>query len=225
MPDTRPSLGLTLERARNRVLTRGVGEVGRLLWQRLREGLSSEDTLVVFVRPSGGKVEAPEGLQFRAATEQDGAAYARDIGTDSAHSFVARLSDRTHCFLVLQGDLIVHSSWVTTAAAWTREIRGYMKPPSGGAYVYESFTRPEVRGRGVYPFTLRSICAWGETGAVAQIWVAVEADNPASIRAVTKAGFEPAFRFSYRRRAGRLTIDPPTGQMAHIGISFVRGTD
>jgi hypothetical protein len=125
---------------------------------------------------------------------------------------------------VTKGELIVHSSWVTTAAAWTREIRGYMIPPTGDAYVYESFTRPEVRGRGVYPFALRSISSWGAVAGVSRVWVAVEADNPASLKAVAKGGFEPAFRFSYRRRVGRLNIDPPTGQMADIGISFVSRT-
>lgn len=225
MPDTRPTLRRSLARTTNRIRIRGLGEVAGLGWQRVLEALSSEDTLVVFTRPSGGSVEPPEGLTFREATAQDAHSYARDIGTDSPYSFAARLSPATRCFVVTRGDLIVHSSWVTTAAAWTREIRGYMTPPPGAAYVYESFTRPEVRGRGVYPFALRSICSWASTIGIEQVWVAVEADNPASLKAVAKAGFEPAFRFSYRRRIVRLTIEPPTGQMAHIGISFVSGTD
>lgn len=140
-------------------------------------------------------------------------------------SFRGRLSSTTRCFIVLEGDRIVHSSWVTLRAAWTREIRGFMTPPVGSAYVYESFTRPEVRGRGVYPFALRSISSWAASQGVDRVWVAVEAGNPASIKAVAKADFEPSFRFSYRRRAGRLTIDPPTGQMADIGTTFVSRTE
>ena len=190
----------------------------------MREAVASDDELVVFVQPSGGQERPTSELTFRAANASDAKAYARDIGTDSSESFRERLSPSTRCFLVLQGELIVHSSWVTTSSAWTREIRGYMVPPPGGAYVYESFTRPEVRGRGVYPLALRAICDWAGGEQIEQVWVAVEADNPASIRAVTKAGFEEAFRFSLRRRLGRLTIDPPTGQMAQIGTSFVRRT-
>ena len=50
------------------------------------------------------------------------------------------------CFVVEDGDRFLHSSWVTTTGAWTREIRAYLCPPQGDAYVYESFTRADARG-------------------------------------------------------------------------------
>lgn len=212
-----------MSRLLNRIRARGLGEVAQLARDRIRDTIASADTLLVFTRSAGGAShpKSPHGLNFRAATPADGAGYARDIGTDSTATFAARLSADMHCFLVLQGELIVHSSWVTTSAAWTREIRGYMRPPPGSAYVFESFTRPEVRGRGVYPFALSAICGWAADEGLERVWVAVEADNPASIRAVTKAGFQEAFRFSYRRRLGRLRIGNPEGEMAQIGTSFV----
>ena len=191
---------------------------------RSREAISSDDALIVFMRESGGSDEPDAELSVREADAQDGELYARDIGTDSATTFRARLSDSTHCFVVVRSGRIVHSSWVTRSGAWTREIRGYMVPPPGDAYVYESFTRPEVRGRGVYPLALEGICRWAATQGVRSVWVAVEADNPASIRAVEKAGFEEAVRVSYRRRWGRLTLEKPTGRMSHLGANFVRRT-
>ena len=224
MPDLRPPLPHRASRLLNRIGARGPAEVLQLTTHRIRDAIRSDDTLLVFTRAAGGEVSPPDGLTIRLATAADAAHYARDIGTDSKSSFASRLSDRTHCFLVLRADLIVHSSWVTTAAAWTREIHGYMKPPPGHAYVYESFTRVEVRGRGVYPFALRSICAWAGREGIERVWVAVEEDNPASIRAVEKAGFEEGFRFSFRRRLGRLQIDPAGGEMAHLATNFVSRT-
>ncbi len=136
---------------------RGPVEVAGVARSRASEWLRSEDELIMLVRPAAAP--APElrhdpGLTSRRATAADAELYARVIGTDSAATFRRRLTDTTHCVLVHLGDELLHASWVTTGAAWTREIAAYLVPPAGDAYVYESFTRPQARGRGVYPFAL-----------------------------------------------------------------------
>lgn len=176
---------------------------------RAREWFRSEEELIMLVRPAAGPV--PEfrhdpGLAFRAATRDDGPLYARTIGTDSEGTFRRRLTPTTQCFFVFGGDELLHASWVTTGAAWTREIAAYIVPPERDAYVYESFTRPEARGRGVYPFALRGICAWGAEAGVERVWVGVESGNAPSLKAIRKAGFEPAYEMRYGRRLGRLTL-------------------
>lgn len=146
------------------------------------------------------------GLTFQRATDADAGLYARVIGTDAAATFRRRLTTTTECFLVFLGDDLLHASWVTTGAAWTREIDGYVVPPGGDAYVYESFTRPEARGRGVYPFALRGICEWAAGAGVTNVWVGVEEGNAPSRKAIRKAGFEPSYSMRYGRRFGRLTL-------------------
>ncbi len=155
-------------------------------------------------------------LVFRAAGPADAESYARAIGTDSAATFRRRLTATTHCFFVQRGDELLHASWVTTGAAWTREIRAYVVPPAGDAYVYESFTAPEARGRGVYPFALAGICSWAAKARLGRVWVAVEGGNAPSYRAITKAGFEPSYSMRYGRRRGRLTllVERPPGMPA-----------
>lgn len=149
------------------------------------------------------------GAGFRRAGSEDADAYARDIGTDTANSFRARLSNATGCYFVEVGGRLVHASWVTTAGAWTRELRAYLRPPAGHCYVYESFTAPTVRGRGIYPFALAGICGDAVQRGLTRVWIAVEADNPASVKAITKAGFEEAFTISLTRRWGRLAVHLP----------------
>ncbi len=112
------------------------------------------------------------------------------MGTDSPESFSSRLADTNGCYLVLEGGRIVHSSWVSTGSTWTREIRMFLSPPEGEAYIYESLTRPEMRGRGIYPFALRGICAHLARRGVHRAWIGVEASNDSSIRAIQKGGFE-----------------------------------
>ncbi len=163
----------------------------------------------MLVRPAGSPTpdyRHDRELAFRPAGPDDARAYERAIGTESATTFRRRLSDTTHCFLVeLRGDLL-HSSWVTTSAAWTREVSAFVVPPAGDAYVYESFTRPEARGRGVYPFALAGICGWAAETGLSHVWVAVESRNVPSLKAIRKAGFEASYSIRYGRRLGRLTL-------------------
>ena len=218
MPDRRPGPAASVSKSLTRVRHRGAGEVGRLALHRLQEAVASEDVLVFFrqdvervhPRPS----EKTQGLEFRLGRPADGPAYARQIGTDSATTFAQRLSQSTRCYLIRDAERILHASWVTTAAAWTRELRRYVHAPARGAYVYESFTSSAARGRGIYPFALGCIAQSLRREGIEELWVAVEEDNPASQRSVTKAGFEEAFRIGYRRRLGRLVVDPPRGPLA-----------
>lgn len=213
MPDHRPGPLTVCRKLGNRVRHRGPTEVLQLGVGRVRELTASADRLITHSLVAG-EVPAtsdPPDLVFRTAAATDARAYARDVGTDSAITFRARLAVGALCFLVVKGDLIVHATWGTFASAWTRELQRYFCPPHGDLYVYESYTRPEVRGRGVYTFALRRIAGWAAEGGTKRLWVAVEHDNPASLRAVAKAGFTPAFEVSFKRRLGRLTMGPPHG--------------
>ncbi len=160
-----------------------------------------------------------EGLAFRELDTSDGPRYAADIGTDSATTFRARLSEETRCFAVLSEGRIVHATWMTTFAAWTREVAGYLRPPPQDAYVYESFTRAEVRGRGVYPFALKAIAARLAGDGIKTVWVAAEASNAASLRAVSKAGFERRFSITYKRSLGRLEVGRPGPRQDHLQLT------
>ncbi|MDQ3767351.1 MAG: GNAT family N-acetyltransferase [Actinomycetota bacterium] len=223
MPDDRIGALHVAEKTFARIRSRGPGEVVRLVGDRLKEAVESEDTLVVLALAAQAEPSAGEDLLFRAATSDDGDLYARDIGTDSRRSFKARLSPTTSCFVVESKGRLLHATWVTTSGAWTRELKGYLRPPQGDAYIYESFTRSDARGKGLYPFALRRIASHAAARGLDNLWVAVEAGNPGSLRAVSKAGFRPVFRLDYRRRWGRLTVQIPTpGEPGRDGLRIER---
>jgi hypothetical protein len=192
---------------------------------RVREWVLSEDRLVFLVRDTTRERPERQGLELRFAVGGDASRYARDIGTDSAATFAARLSGSTDCFVVLSADHIVHATWVTRAATWTRELRRYVSPPDGDAYVYESFTRADARGGGLYPLALRAICADLRTRSVRRVWVGVEYHNVPSLRAVTKADFEEALTIPYRRTLGRVSVGRPYGPLAGRPDSLVVAAD
>ena len=211
-----------------RVRARGVREVGTLAAHRAREAIRSHDRLIFFARSALTSGAAPvhpkvEGLRLKRAAASDGPSYAQAIGTDSATTFSKRLTKGTRCYLVLGADGVVHATWVTTTASWVREIGRYFRPPVGDAYVFESFTPSDARGRGVYPFALLGICDDLARDGIERVWVAVEAGNTPSLKAVTKAGFEEAFELDYRRRMGRLSLSGPRGRHADLCSScFVK---
>ncbi|MDQ3962806.1 MAG: GNAT family N-acetyltransferase [Actinomycetota bacterium] len=159
--------------------------------------------------PLGVEPREVPGAATRRARSEDGPAYARDIGTDTASTFRARLSDATGCYVVEMDGRLIHVSWVSTSKAWTRELRAYIRPPTGHCYIYESFTAPGARGKGIYPFALASICRDAVQRGWTRVWVAVEDNNPASLKSVRKAGFEPAFTIGVARHLGRLEVKLP----------------
>jgi ribosomal protein S18 acetylase RimI-like enzyme len=190
---------------------------------RVREAISSEEVLVVLVRstaPAGPVVG--DGLSFRRLSHGAASSYAAAIGTDSAATFAARLSETTRCYGVELEGRLVHASWVTTGCAWTRELRSFVCPTPGEAYVYESFTRADARGRGVYPFALHEICRALHAEGTPRLWIAVESHNEPSLRAVTKAGFERVFEIFYRRRLGRLVVRLPDAVKTDTRANRVR---
>lgn len=222
MPDHPPSVPLRVGRTLHRLKARGPGEVLQLAASRLKEAWRSESELILNVKPAEPLVRPGDGLEFRRAVSDDGPRYARDIGTDTDKSFRFRLAPDVMCFVVESGGRFLHSSWVTTTGAWTREIRSYLTPPTGDAYVYESFTRADARGRGIYPFALAGILTAMADSNVARVWVGVESDNVPSRKAIAKAGFEEAFTLRFERRLGRLTIHEACGSQAEQARHFVR---
>lgn len=197
--------------------SRGPGEVADSLRGQLRSAIGSEGVLEFLTRETTAET-CPErdDLTIRAASFADAVAYERSIGTDSSATFRARLTDTTSCYLVFFEQRIAHASWVTTSAAWTGEIRAFVTPPADSAYVYESFTGPALRGRGIYPWALRCICAELATQGFQRAWIGVERGNVPSLRAISKAGFESAFSVPYRRRLGRLSVESPAGPKAEV---------
>lgn len=207
MSVARPTVGELALKARSRLRARGAFEGLALATQRLAQELASSDRLIFFVRAAAGARVERGGVELRFATEADADRYAVDIGTDSPRTFRARLCRGTGCFVVVSAGRIVHSTWVTRCAAWTREIRRYVRPPAGEAYVYESFTRRDARGQGLYPLALRAICAELAERSVRRVWVGVENRNVASLRAVTKASFEEALTVDHRRLFGKVVVE------------------
>ncbi|MDQ3645501.1 MAG: GNAT family N-acetyltransferase [Actinomycetota bacterium] len=177
----------------------------------LRAWVGSGDTLIVLSKRPGTAPPPPERTTVEAARPADAGTYERDIGTDTARTFASRLSDTSRCFLVRDGQTIVHATWLSTEPTWVGELGRYFVPPPSAAYVYESYTRPEARGRGIYPRALGAIEGILDQEGIAEMWIGVTKGNHSSLRAITKAGFSPRWEVPYLRRWGRTDVGLPVG--------------
>lgn len=205
--------GRWLTRARGR----GWQEASRATLGSVAAWWSSRGILVVMWRAVPADAPPPERetrsepLESRAVElgPGDAAAYARDIATDSVSSFSARLARGDRCFGIRGGEGLVHASWVSTGPTWVGELRRFFCPPPRSAYVYESYTRPEARGRGIYPRALRSIATLMAAEGRSELWIAATADNAPSLGAIGKAGFTLRFEIGFEIRRGRARLDLP----------------
>ncbi|MFN2524910.1 MAG: GNAT family N-acetyltransferase [Actinomycetota bacterium] len=190
-----------------RLRSRGAAEVLGWFLGVIRTALWSTTEIIFLVRPVPGRaVPLRQDATCRPVLEDDAVTYAADIGTDSASTFRTRLRANQQCYLVEEGTRFLHSTWLTRAPVWMAETHRFVGPPSGSVYVFESYTRPEARGRGLFAFALGTISGDFRDE---DVWIAVSADNIPSLRAVEKAGFRSEFTIRVRRRLGGVWLHLP----------------
>ncbi|HEX2240625.1 MAG TPA: hypothetical protein VHJ82_05740 [Actinomycetota bacterium] len=167
-------------------------------------------------RSGGSQAPVRNDVTWRPATAEDASDYARDIGTDSPTTFTARLRSGQACYLVVEGPRLLHATWASSEPVWMAETRRFVAPPRDDVYLFESFTRSEARGRGLFSFAVESISA---ASPGRKVWIAALDTNVASVRAIQRAGFAPAFRVRALRRLGFLRLGLPAEATAFFGGS------
>ena len=100
-----------------------------------------------------------------------------------------------HCLYgIMMDDALLAYGWVSGAAAAVGVLHAMvLHVPERSVYIWDCFTRPELRGRGLFQELLRGIVERHPGIDIA--YSAVDVNNAPSIRAMTKAGFRPLFRY------------------------------
>jgi GNAT superfamily N-acetyltransferase len=117
------------------------------------------------------------------------------------------------CYAAWRGDQLVHHSWVAQRDTYLAEVHGWVRLQPGEAYVYDCFTDGSCRGLGIFPAVLSHIGQALFAGNIRRIWIAVEEENRSSLKAIQRAGFEPAGEVAYRRvgAKGNRAVKPEPG--------------
>lgn len=118
------------------------------------------------------------------------------------------------CFVArLQGRLVA-VTWAAVDHAWSCFLSCEIPVAADEVYVYDSFTSPELRGKGVSPAIGTHVLRYFHEAGYRCAIRAVESTNRSSLRAVAKAGYLPYGdigyvtigpwrRYFYRKNRGR----------------------
>jgi len=90
--------------------------------------------------------------------------------------------------------------WCATREVSIGELGIAVPLPPGNRYLWDFFTVPTWRGRGVYPWLLQTIIE--HEPEAARFWVGHDLGNLASARGITKAGFHEVGLLYHRQDGG-----------------------
>lgn len=116
--------------------------------------------------------------------------------------------------------------WVATRSAEIGELRSTFTIPPRERYLWNFVTRPEHRGRGIYPRLLDEIVRT-ESAEADRFWIAYAPENHASGAGIRKAGFVALAELSFDEtgRAALSSIIPQGARIASLVLGLPEATD
>lgn len=118
-----------------------------------------------------------------------------------------RRSGADHLYSLVEDGALIHYGWLTSRQerAPDAALGLVFVPPPGSAALWDYFTDPAARGRGLYRDSLRQCMHDAvELDGARQVLIYVYADNAVSRHAIEKAGFEYYGSLVLERRLFRM---------------------
>jgi hypothetical protein len=179
----------------------------RRLW---RDAVYRADTVHIFARQpgEGGERLGPTGTDTsfrfgRSSAAELGRSADRLAPRDTAgflNRAAERFADGMVCLVLRRGTGIVALVWVSEAPrARITEIERTIDIGADSVYLFDAFTVPEWRGRGLYPLLLDHVSRlYGGRPKV----IAASSRNEASLGGIRRAGFTPVACYRFLKIAG-----------------------
>ncbi len=101
-----------------------------------------------------------------------------------------RLRDGQVCAIAHHETEVVAYCWLACTPVWVGEIGHAVVPGPEDVYLYDAFTMPGWRGRGLFSAVIASLLALARSRGRKRALIFVGAGNRASRRAIERAGFE-----------------------------------
>jgi FemAB-related protein (PEP-CTERM system-associated) len=154
----------------------------------------------------------------------------RDIlGTIMYHSAAEirrRFARGDRCFVRREGGAVAHYEWISFDRIRLDSIGRTLPLGPREAYIYNVRTQRPFRGRGLFTAALDTLSSRLQKEGVRRLWIATEAGNVASQRAILAAGFRLAHDIRPTRALGirlceRWHTHPSSGVRRH-GAAAIR---
>lgn len=114
------------------------------------------------------------------------------LGTDFGRRQADRLErfGASYAFGVFVGEELGHVAWLLPPEAARRDVPHVLELDEGEAEITACETVPAFRGRGLYPFAIRSLIATARERGCHRVYVKAGVENKASRAGIRKAGLE-----------------------------------
>lgn len=194
----------------------------RILAESFRRLIFRHDEVLVFAADGVKTALDVEGVGMREATLADLADVAVQHAEEFSPEMMKKARDRMRrgdtAYVVRQGEKCVHVSWggIREAITAPSELGLCCQIELGrpSAVIYDSWTCPEMRGRGIFPKVLAGIVQV-EAGKGRESFVYCPGRNAASWRGIMKAGFKLRYKMHRVRLCMWLTRGWVSEVMVH----------
>lgn len=184
----------------------GIRQILRKIPWRFRQWLWSETVWLVYRTELRDYQREPKLPLVRSELGLDAL---RENGYFKAIAFPeairVRLDAGERCNGFFRGAELVNVAWTT---------RGYLVLEAGGLSIrenncvgiYDCYTLPAHRGKGIYTDTLVRLLRWAQNEGATTALIMVEPCNHTSIKGIERAGFVPQYRLIRRCRFGQQSL-------------------
>lgn len=127
---------------------------------------------------------------------------------DFIREALARIERGEVSYTITIDGILAHYGWMVRdqSTSLVSEVGMTLSLPKGSFCLYDFYTHPRFRGRGLYRANLRHMLEDGfEAPSAAVAYIGVLANNHASRRVIESSGFEQVGLLTRRRRLGRET--------------------
>jgi ribosomal protein S18 acetylase RimI-like enzyme len=168
-------------------------------------------------------ISTDSDFTYRFLRPEEVAKIAMDPANQLAVEFADRaFSGRDLCFVASHGDRVASYSWYAPGSIEGRHHVGVaMSYPNDVAYMYNAFTHPDHRGRGLYGHGVALAAKALQDRGVQRLITSVNRSNFASLRSCRRMGFKSLgqmWTFGHGQR--RWAIVPSAAK--NLGIQFGR---
>lgn len=129
-------------------------------------------------------------------TRETGAQVMATVQNHPREVMVARFAAGHQAYLARLHGEVAAWGWVATRTASIGELGIRFRVPSGDRYLWNFVTRPEHRGKGLYPRLLQTIVEQ-ESSTAERFWIIHAPENRASGSGIRKAGFTRGGEISF----------------------------
>ena len=111
------------------------------------------------------------------------------MGDGARAEILRRFETGRRCYVGFVNDQLAAYGWVSLNEEYLGELDLWVRLLPGEAYIWDCFTLPAFRRKGLYSALLMHILGELQTNQLCRVWIGADSDNKASQHGIARAGF------------------------------------